>query len=380
MGCTAAAALGLGGLLPLLSITMERFQIPGYLIGINAMMPFLSAMLVMPFLPKIMAKTKTAPLLLTLIILSSFLTLLYGVFLDFYVWFPLRFLNGIALGMLFAISEAWINHFAEEKYRGRIIAIYATILSGCFAFGPAILWIAGTEGIAPYALCAILMLIAPLPVIGAWNLPQAFAEEPEAHHVRFRQFFFIAPTLMLAGVVYGGVEIGILTFMPIYGLRLGLSEMLSAAALTAFSLGNICCQIPIGYLADKYDRMTVLFLCAAIASLSALAMPLLFFAAPQMTPLVILGFAFLLFIFGGFAVGIYTLAMILIGERFAAAALAGANAALVFCYNLGSLLTPPTAGVVMDSVPVYGLPLLLAAITGSVLTRPLWRKFFQRPA
>ena len=382
MACTTAAALGLGGLLPLLSITLERFQIPGYLIGINAMMPFVSALIIMPFLPKIMARFQTAPLLFLCVILSCVMTLSYGLFIDFTIWFPLRFLNGLALGVLFAVSEAWINHFSEERYRGRIIAIYATLLSAGFACGPLILAVAGTEGLAPYLLCSVLILIASLPLFGAWGLPQAFRddeEEEEAHHEHFQRFFFLAPTLMLAGMIYGAAEGGVITFMPIYGIRLGFSEEIAAAALTAFSLGNILCQIPIGILADKYPRMRILLTCAAIATLSAITMPFLISFSPDPnSPLLLIGLAFLLFIFGAVVVALYTLALIMVGERFRGVDLAGANAALVFCYNLGNLITPPAAGAIMDGVPNFGLPFLLAAITGTLLLRPLWRGFIKK--
>ncbi len=380
IGCTAAASLGLGGLLPLLSITMERMDIPGFLIGLNASMPFISGLLVMPFLPRIMSRVPIVPLLVVMVLLSSLMVLSYGVLADIWLWFPVRFINGIALGVLFAASEAWINYFAEERLRGRIIAIYATVLSGCFAFGPVILWVAGTQGLAPFMLCALLMLLTLPLVARAWTLPEAFygGGSERSAAPSFTRFLFIAPTLTLAGIVYGAIEVGVVTFVPIYSLRLGLSELLAASTLTAFSLGNICCQIPLGMLADRYDRRKVLLMCAGVASLSMLAVFGLFTLAQGMTLWVLIIFGVLLFLFGASALGIYTLAMVLIGERFRGADLAAANAALVFCYNWGSLSMPVATGSLIDFAPRSGLPLLLSALALSVVLPSLWRVFQMR--
>lgn len=374
IGCTAAAALGLGGLLPLLSITMERLGVPSEIIGLNAATPFLAALVIMPLVPKMMAKMKTAWLLGGAALFSAFITLVYGLSDNIYFWFSVRFVNGIALGVLFAVSEAWINHYAPEHMRGRMIGVYVTALGGCFALGPFVLWIAGTEGLLPFAFCAALILLASLPVLWGLNLPEGFRHQEDQPHEKFRKFFFLAPTLALAGIIYGAIEVLVVTFIPVYGIRLGFSEQLAAITLSAFALGSICCQIPLGIIADKLGRRRILNLCSVTAT-SAMIFLAISFSFLQ--PTSALGISVLcgsLFIFGASAVGIYTMAMAEMGERFKGAALASANAALLFCYNLGSFSTPTFSGAVMDAAPIAGLPLFLAALCFSALVPALWRK------
>ena len=378
IGCTAAAALGLGGLLPLLSISMERLQVEGYLIGLNAAMPFLAAMLVMPFVPTLMAKMRTALLLGAMGLLSAAASLAYGLITDINFWFFVRFINGAALGVLFAISEAWINHYAPEHIRGRIIGIYVTILGGCFSIGPFILLIAGTQGILPFAVCAVLILFAVVPVLWALDLPEAFHHKEDEAHESFIKFFFMAPTLMLAGIIYGAIEVVVVTFMPIYSLRLGLPETLAVITLTAFSLGNLSCQIPLGMIADIYGRRIILVICACVATLSMIFLAGFFTLTNSIDTFALVVYSLMLYIFGGTSVGIYTMAMAELGERFKGAALASANAALVFCYNLGSLTTPILSGKVIDTAPRTGLPLLLAFICFSVLVSSFGQKLLGR--
>lgn len=377
MGATAAAALSLGGLLPLLSITMERWEVPGFLIGLNAATPFLSALLVMPFVPHLMKKLNTAKLLLLMGAISTLATIFYGILSDISFWFLVRFINGAALGVLFAISEAWINHYAPEHIRGRVIGIYVTILSGCFALGPVILLIAGTKGMAPFVLCAVLILLSCIPVFWALKLPEAFRQSEEEDVESFIKFLFIAPTLTLAGIVYGAIEVIVVTFMPIYGIRLGLTETIAATALTAFAIGNLCCQIPLGMIADYYNRRAVLIACSVCATLSMLLLSVFFYFITEIDLFVLAVFAITLFVFGATSVGIYTMAMAEIGWRFKGAALASANAALLFCYNLGSFTTPIMAGAAIDIAPKIGLLLMLALICSSVIVPAMKKNLWE---
>ena len=362
IGCTAAAALGLGGLLPLLSITLERMEVSGFLIGVSTAMPFLSSLLIMPFLPNLLKIIPIITLLVASILISSLAVLFYGLFIDVWLWMPVRFVNGIVLGILFATSEAWINHFAEESKRGRIIALYATVTSGFFACGPLILWLVGTNGLQPYLFCAFLILLALIPVFLARNLPEAFYHDEaviDGQPQKFHHFFFLIPTLALAGIIYGAIETSIVGFLPIYNIRLGFSESFSIISLSAFFLGDVCCQIPIGWLADKYNRRVIFFWCATIASLAMMSIFILFLSVPALDFVTHAVFLALLFIFGASGVGIYTMAMVQIGERFQGARLANANAMLVFCYNLGSLIMPLIIGGLLDVFPRKGFPLAL---------------------
>uniref|UniRef100_UPI0013D393F4 MFS transporter n=1 Tax=Klebsiella pneumoniae TaxID=573 RepID=UPI0013D393F4 len=55
-----------------------------------------------------------------------------------WAWFPLRFVFGASLAVLFVLSEYWINAVAPEARRGLVLGIYATALSLGFAAGPQI--------------------------------------------------------------------------------------------------------------------------------------------------------------------------------------------------------------------------------------------------
>ena len=131
-------------------------------------------------------------------------------------------------------------------------------------------------------------------------------------------------------------------------------------------------QVPIGYLADRFDRRHVLAGCAAVGVIGPTLLPL---AAGQ--PWVLYP---ILFIYGGVVVGMYTVGLALLGQRFTGADLAAANAAFVVMYSLGALVGPIAGGTAMDINDPNGLTISLAAIAGFGLVLTLWRRRTAGPA
>jgi MFS family permease len=124
-------------------------------------------------------------------------------------------------------------------------------------------------------------------------------------------------------------------------------------------------QVPLGWLSDQADRRKVLLLCALAGVAGAAAMP---FALFDMRV-----FYTVLFIWGGFVGGLYTVGLAHLGARYKGAELANANAAFVMLYSIGLVVGPPFVGLGIDLFGVDGfawsLVILLAAYAALVLAR-----------
>ena len=70
----------------------------------------------------------------------------------------------------------------------------------------------------------------------------------------------------------------------------------------------------------------------------------------------------LLALWGGIVMGIYTVGLTTIGERFKGSELVGANAAYVILYSLGLLMGPSVQGVALDAWNTHGLLVALGGI------------------
>ena len=165
--------------------------------------------------------------------------------------------------------------------------------------------------------------------------------------------------ILLAVVMFGVFESALMTLMPIWGVRSGLTQRLAAATVSAVYFGAILLQVPVGWVSDRASRSVALRLCAVTGFAGALAL----LYVPAWPPVL---FALLL-VWGGIASGIYPIALSMAGDRFRGSELVSANAAMITAYGLGALLGPPLGGAAMDIRNPQGLPWLFVALFAALL-------------
>ena len=360
--CTASG-IGMGLTLPLLGLILERRGYPGTVNGLNLATGGLAAILVTPFVPRWIRKFGTAQYLAAMLaIVAATFVAIYAA-PNLWFWFPIRFVLSAALNSLFVVSEFWINQLADERNRGRMVALYAVCLSGGFAVGPAMLGLIGTRGITPFLVGAAMMLLALVPVI----LARRAAPRIETHiHQPVLGLLRVAPAALLAAFVFGAIDAGMAGLLPVYGVRSGYSETQAAIFVTAISVGGLLFQYPVGYLADHMDRNRLLTLCALSGVIGAALLP--FVIHQPIATYVVLA------LWGGIVTGIYTIGLTLIGERFKGGELLSANAAYVILYSLGLLVGPAMEGVALDAWNPHGLVVALGGICALyVLFLTFWR-------
>jgi MFS family permease len=345
-----AFAVGLGLTLPLLSLLLERRGLPGSVNGLNLATAGAAALLVTPLVPFLLRTLGTARYFVIALVLSAATLFALYAISDLWLWFPIRFLFSGALNGLFVASEFWINQLAEEHNRGRYISLYGAAVAGGFGLGPAILWLVGASGVAPFLMGCGLLLLATIPVLIARRAAPQLSEEPGPSVLWALR---TAPGILSAALLFGVVDAGLWGLFPVYAVRSGYTEGHAALAITAMSMGSIVLQYPLGRLADRMDRRLLLMACAATGVAGAVLTPFAIGHPVALYPL--------LFVWGGIVFGIYTIGLTLVGARFKGAALASANACYVMLYALGMLVGPAVEGVALDAWNPTGL---MAALAG----------------
>jgi MFS family permease len=364
------AALIYGLSLPLLSLVMHQRGVDGTLIGISAAMQSVAIVLISPFLPKYMSRAGPAVLMLGAILVSLVAFLLLPVFTSVPAWFALRFAIGAAGSCLWVCGEAWVNQVASDATRGRIVAVYGMAVAAGFSLGPLLLSITGSAGFTPFLTASAIMLLAALPLLGVVRIaPRMHGERAGGllHYLR------LAPVAMLLCALYAITEGILLTFLPLYGLGVGLSEPRALYLITLMGVGGIVGPLPVGWLADRMNRMLLAALCTLLVAIAALAMPSVLTHHPW-------NLIFML-AYGAIMAAIYTIAMVIIGERFRGADLAAASALFGVMWGGGSILGPPIGGLAMDLHP-HGVPLALALLFVLFLPLPAgaWLRHRSRSA
>lgn len=351
----AIAGLGFGAGLPLLAFLLERAGVSAALNGGSLAMAALASIAVTPIVPRLLNRFGAARVLIASLLMSALSIVVMRLWVNAWFWFPMRFLFGGTLAILFVTSEFWINMVARPHNRGRLVGLYVTLFSGGWASGALILGLLGPYewGTVAFVCAPILLAIIPL-AREAGRAPRA-ATMPTRPALAFLR---AAPAAMLAAFVFGAIEFGIFALMPIFAMRAGLGELAGSTMLTTLALGGVALGYPLGWLADRIAPRRVLLLCTLAGLAGAVTLP-----SVTQVPLLLYPS---LFVWGGMVGGLYSMALITLGARFTGGDLAAANAMIVVLYSLGGLLTPPVSGFLMDSLGPNGLALMLGMLCGAL--------------
>lgn len=360
--CVFGTTVGLGLTLPLLPLAIEREGYSAFFNGLNGTIGGLALLLTAPLVPAVAARIGPINLLLGSFALAA-ISLALIPLTPVWAWFPLRFALNTALQSLFVVSEVWINTLATERSRGRLIGLYGAITTGGFAAGPALAAQFPEGSPTPFWLGAAAILIGLVPVI------MAHAVAPVIEHASLRGIaavLAISALPILAALAHASSEAAATSFLPVFAVREGWLEADALLLITIFGLGNVLLQIPIGWLADKMDRLSLLALCSVFGCAGGLLLPM---TANDPILLTVLAF-----FWGGAIIGIYTIGLTLVGQVFKGASLAPASAAFAFAYALGSILGPGGAGISMDLAGNNGLGWFIASICAAYAILCLMRR------
>ena len=347
-GAAAAFGFTFGLSSPLLSLILESRQVGSSLIGLNGAMTALGFLASAPVIPFLIRQFGVMRFITSSVLMAMLALLLMRAIDDLAIWFPLRFMFGVALNGLLLMSETWINQIADTARRGRAIGIYVTVLAAAFALGPMIIPLTGTEGWTPFVIAAAAILSSAAAFLPVRRIAPRF-DDPQT--VAVLSFFRVAPTLMAAVAAVAVIDGALIVHLAVYGLRLEATLAIAAGMVSAFMVGNVLLQIPFGWMADRLNGYRVLATCAVVGIICGLAIATLGPADAILWPILV--------IWGGFTYGMYTIALTLLGHRFSGNNLVAANAAFALMWGVGGIAGPAAGGLAMDAIGPPGLPLTI---------------------
>ncbi len=350
LSAVLSVGLTLGVSMPLVSLRLEAWGYGSFAIGVMAAMPAIGVLVGASLSSRLAARLGTVNLM-RLCLLAGAVSIGLLALLPYYpVWLLLRLVIGVILTIVFILGESWINQIVVEAWRGRLVALYGSSYALSQLAGPLLLGLVGSDDDLGFWIGVGLMLVAPLALIGRSGAPSS-----EAGAVSLRDlvgFCKNLPVIAWAIALFAAFEAMILTLLPVYCLQQGFSAELALFMVSTVVVGDAVLQLPIGALADRMSRRTLFSGCAVTLLLSSLLIPLLMHT-PLIWPLWVL--------FGASAGGLFTLSLILIGERFRDDALVRANAHVAQLWGIGCLIGPLVAGAGGQWVSGHALPLLMAA-------------------
>jgi len=347
---------------PLLSLIMDREGVGEHVIGLLGAMPSVGLIVAAGFVGAINRRLGTYRQLLFSGLLGAAMFGVLGLFQYVAVWFVALFLMGCAIDGIFVICEGWVNALANNHNRGRVIGIYGTVVSLGMMTGPLILTLIGTRGATPFVVGVVCLLVFVVPITVLRRHVPAFEGE---HTGGAFGFLKLAPALVLAVLVFALFESTFSVLFPVYGSRSGLAETEVTTAMAILFGGYLCWQLPIGLLAEHTNPRVLLVICAAGATAGSLLLEHVVGDGPV--------FWLTLFVWGGLGAGVYTLALVELGQRFTGATLLAGNAAFGIAWGAGGIIGPASTGSLMGSFGPVALPAVFAALFSALALLGIWR-------
>jgi MFS family permease len=346
----ACAAIGLqaGIGMPLVPLALEQQGYDKLTIGIVSAAWPVGMLAFGTRIPQLASRFGAVPAIIGAVLAGALLSVAYTVTSGPVAWATLSFLHGIVGGVPWVVSEIWMNVVAEEKHRGRVMGLYAAMVALGMALGPVVLQVVGVYGPLPFLTGAGLSLLVAVPLLPHWHTAPRIRIDATSG---FAAVVVVAPLALFTAFACGLGEQVAFSFLPVYAVGAGVSAETGTLWLSAFVIGNVVLQWPIGWLADHADRRIVLAGCTLASTLLVIALPLV----PAQSP------------------GIIAVVML---WRFRGGDMARANTAFSLIYILGGLVGRPLTGAAMDAFgdPGLGWTLAVFYVAACIAAVVAWRR------
>lgn len=344
--CSQAVQLGAVPALIALRLNASGYSVT--VLGIVAAAPWLAVLLLSQKIPRLLARYHYRPVNGTALSISAAAVAVIIFATSPWVIFVANFCLGVGLILRWIACDSWIIDLAPDAIRGRAIGIHETLMGCGIAAGPLIIALFGSRSAAPLLACLGLLFIASYALFAVGQ-----AAAPAAQDAPTSRSLRLISLMALAAFIAGFIETSSVSFLPVLSLQAHW-PIASTLALGVFTVGGTVLQLPIGYLADKVGYRAAQLLTAAVIVTSAASFILL---GQKFAPLLLT-----LFILGGAAGAMNTLAVIEAGSSVAANLIAAAASRVALAYTLGSIIGPPTIGFLVGSLGPASFPFAFATI------------------
>lgn len=258
--------------------------------------------------------------------------------IDAYAWAIMRIASGLCVAGCYTVIEAWLQAKVTNETRGRAMSVYRAVdLTGSLGAQMMVGLLAPASYVS-YNLLAIICCAALLPLT-LTTIKQP--ETPSASRLRPAMAYQKSPLAAAAVIVAALSSASFRMVGPIYGQEVGLTPGQIAWFLSAFVLGGAIAQVPVGWLADRYDRRWVLIWLSGAAIVGCLVtLPASGFGVAG----VLLAGGF----FGLTTFPIYSVAAAHAHDFATSEERVELSAALMFWFAVGAIFAPYLASVLID--------------------------------
>lgn len=256
---------------------------------------------------------------------------------DLWLWLGLRFIAGLAMVCMFVAIESWLNEQTENASRGTVFAFYMVATGLGTVLGQLALGLFPELNYQPLVFVAICCVLSLIPITLTRRIhPALQVPAPLAVRYYVARVPMSLTVLFIAGLLNGAFY----GLAPVYGLQHGMDTHQVGVFLAASLAAGLICQWPMGWLADRVSRVTLIRLGAVILVL--LGVPL--WGWLDFSYAALIGFSIIL---GVVQFTLYPMGTSFANDNVDPERRVGLSALLYMVYGVGACLGPLAAGLMM---------------------------------
>lgn len=255
------------------------------------------------------------------------------------VWAALRVLTGFCVAGCYTVVEAWLQARVTNSNRGQVLGVYRSVDLGASLLAQLMISVLEPANYVAYNLLTILCCACLLPLVVTRVQPPQISGAPRLSPLKT---FKVSP-LGASGVMVAGVTAASFRMVgPVYGQQVGLEVTEIAYFLAAFVLGGALAQVPVGWLADRYDRRRVLMVVSVLSVIVCIGMVLYGTASRSAVYLSAL-------LFGLVTFPIFSLSAAHANDFAEPGKAVELSASLMFIYGVGAIASPVLSSYLMQT-------------------------------
>lgn len=273
--------------------------------------------------------------------LSIIGVLLHPMWHNLYFWMILRVMSGIAVAGAATVIESWLHAKLNNDNRSRYFSFYRIFdMSGALVAQALIATLPIAQS-SSYSLVAIFLCLSFFPLALTKSVQPALPEQ-----TTWRPFYAleISPIAVAGVLVVGATGAAIRMIGPLFAYDSALDAGQIALFLALFIFGGALAQFPVGYLADKFTKRSLMM------SLSLLTIIVSFTIQFEAVRYWLGSYQIfiLVFIFGMATIPIYSLSATHANDLSQKKDMTDLSASLIFFFAIGAIASPIISGALID--------------------------------
>ncbi|MEO0371821.1 MAG: MFS transporter, partial [Pseudomonadota bacterium] len=254
------------------------------------------------------------------------------------------------------------NDSTDNENRGQALALYMIMQMTGIVSAQALLVLADPGGFILFIIPSVLISLSFTPILLSVSpVPSHETAKP----LTLLEIWRASPLGCTGMFLLGGIFSAQFGMASVYGTQAGLSVVQISTFVSAFFVGALVLQFPIGWISDRMDRRIVIMATSATLGAAALFGALFggSFWAIVLAALIV----------GGMSNPLYSLLLAYVNDYLDHDAMAGAAGGMVFINGLGAVSGPLVIGWIMSVLGAPGFFIFIAALGGVLAVYAAYR-------